>query len=126
MYYYNNNLLYYIKFNLYKERYKKLTKEEELENVLSNIKGAGKVCVMITYKNGNEVICATNIETQTNTVTEKTENIELVWWGDIVKVVVVILIIGGGVTFLALSFTGKVKVPKLNTKKIVKDGLENE
>ncbi len=50
------------------------TKEKELEEVLSNIKGAGKVSVMITYKNGNEVVCATNIETQTNTVTEKNEN----------------------------------------------------
>ena len=50
------------------------TKEKQLEKVLSNIKGAGKVSVMITYKNGNEVVCATNIETQTNTVTEKSEN----------------------------------------------------
>lgn len=50
------------------------TKEEQLEKVLGNIKGAGKVSVMITYKNGNEVVCATNVETQTNTVTEKSEN----------------------------------------------------
>lgn len=50
------------------------TKEQQLEKVLANIKGVGKVSVMITYENGNEVICANNIETQTSTVTEKSEN----------------------------------------------------
>lgn len=50
------------------------TKEQQLEEVLSNIKGVGKVSVMITYESGSEVVCANNIETQTNTVTEKSEN----------------------------------------------------
>ncbi len=50
------------------------TAKEQLEEVLSNIKGAGRVSVMITYESGNEVICANNVETQKNTVTEKTEN----------------------------------------------------
>ncbi|MBE7092454.1 MAG: hypothetical protein E7365_04675 [Clostridiales bacterium] len=50
------------------------TKEQQLEEVLCNIKGVGKVSVMITYQSGSEVVCANNIETQTNTVTEKSEN----------------------------------------------------
>ena len=50
------------------------TKEQRLEEVLSNIKGTGKVSVMITYKTSNEIVCANNIETETNSVTEKTEN----------------------------------------------------
>lgn len=51
-----------------------ITKEKQLEKVLSNIKGTGKVSVMITYLSSAEVICANNVETETNTVTEKTEN----------------------------------------------------
>lgn len=51
-----------------------ITKEKKLEQVLSNIKGTGKVSVMITYVSSSEVVCADNVETQTNTVTEKTEN----------------------------------------------------
>ncbi len=49
-------------------------KTEQLENVLSNIKGCGKVSVMITYESGDESVCASNTETQTNTVTENTQN----------------------------------------------------
>ncbi len=48
--------------------------EEKLASVLKNIKGAGNVSVMITYENSSEIICADNVEKQTNTVTEKTEN----------------------------------------------------
>lgn len=51
-----------------------ITKEEQLERVLSNIKGTGKVSVMITYLNSAEVVCANTVKTETNTVTEKTEN----------------------------------------------------
>ena len=51
-----------------------ITKEERLQEVLSNIKGTGKVSVMITYESSSEVVCANNVETQTNTVTEKSEN----------------------------------------------------
>ncbi len=50
------------------------TKEEQLERVLSNIKGTGNVSVMITYASTSEMVCATETETETNTVTEKTEN----------------------------------------------------
>ncbi|MBR2861773.1 MAG: hypothetical protein IKB86_08055 [Clostridia bacterium] len=52
----------------------KISNEEKLEAVLSNIKGAGNVRVMITYESLGEVICANTTETQTNTVTEKSEN----------------------------------------------------
>ena len=48
--------------------------EARLETVLSNIKGAGKVRVMITYTTGNEIVTARSSETQTNTVTEKNSN----------------------------------------------------
>lgn len=51
-----------------------LTKEEQLEKVLSNIKGTGKVSVMITYLTSAEVVCANTVKTETNTVTERTEN----------------------------------------------------
>lgn len=50
------------------------TKEEQLERVLSNIKGTGKVSVMITYLSSSEVVCASTVKTERNTVTEKTEN----------------------------------------------------
>ncbi len=51
-----------------------ISKEERLQEVLSNIKGTGKVSVMITYESSSEVVCANNVERQTNTVTEKSEN----------------------------------------------------
>jgi len=51
-----------------------ISKEEQLERVLSNIKGTGKVSVMITYVSSSEMVCANKVETETNTVTEKTEN----------------------------------------------------
>jgi stage III sporulation protein AG len=50
------------------------TAKEQLEEVLCNIKGTGKVSVMITYESGNEVVCANNVETQMSTVTEKTQS----------------------------------------------------
>lgn len=51
-----------------------LTKEQQLENVLKNIKGVGNVSVMITYESSGEVVCASNVQTEKNTVTEKSEN----------------------------------------------------
>lgn len=51
-----------------------ITKEKQLETVLSNIKGAGKVSVMITYESSSEVVCANTVQTETNTITEKSEN----------------------------------------------------
>lgn len=51
-----------------------ITKEKQLETVLSNIKGVGNVSVMITYEASSEVVCANTVQTETNTVTEKSEN----------------------------------------------------
>ena len=51
-----------------------ITKEQQLESVLKNIKGVGDVSVMITYESSSEVVCANNVQTETNTVTEKSEN----------------------------------------------------
>ncbi len=51
-----------------------ITDEKRLEEVLSNVHGVGRVSVMITYENSSEVVCADNIERQTNTVTEKTQS----------------------------------------------------
>ena len=50
------------------------SKEQRLEEVLSNIKDAGKVRVMITYKSGSELVCAGSTKTETNTVSERYEN----------------------------------------------------
>ncbi len=50
------------------------SKEKKLEEVLSNIKGAGRVSVMITYQSSSEVVTASSTETQTSTVIEKSEN----------------------------------------------------
>lgn len=50
-----------------------ISKEEQLEKVLSNIKGTGKVSVMITYQSSAEMVCANKVETEKNTITEKTE-----------------------------------------------------
>ena len=52
----------------------KSSAEEDLEKVLSNIKGAGKVKVMITYDNGVEDVFAVNTEKKTDTVSEKSAN----------------------------------------------------
>lgn len=52
----------------------KLTKEEQLENVLGNIKGCGRVSVMITYESNGETVYANTTETETNTVTEKSDS----------------------------------------------------
>lgn len=51
-----------------------ISKNEQLERVLSGIKGCGKVSVMITYESDGEIVCASTSETQTDTVREKTEN----------------------------------------------------
>ena len=51
-----------------------LSKEKKLEEVLSNMKGAGQVRVMITYQSSSEVVTASSTETQTSTVVEKSEN----------------------------------------------------
>ena len=51
-----------------------VTSEAQLENVLSKIRGAGQVKVMITYETSREVVTATTVQRQTNTVTERTEN----------------------------------------------------
>lgn len=59
--------------------------EERLEAVLSNIRGAGRVEVMITYESGPEIVTAMNTDTNTNrsetvdndkesTVEQKTES----------------------------------------------------
>ena len=40
--------------------------EQRLENVLSSIRGAGRVEVMITYETGPEIVTAMNTETNTN------------------------------------------------------------
>lgn len=42
--------------------------EEKLEGVLSNIKDAGKVSVMVSLESGNEKIFATSTEEKTNSV----------------------------------------------------------
>ncbi len=47
---------------------------QKLEKVLSSIRGAGSVNVMITYVSGSEAVCASTTEKQVNTVTEKSEN----------------------------------------------------
>ncbi len=51
-----------------------ISKNEQLERVLSGIRGCGKVSVMITYESDGEIVCASTSETQTDTVREKTEN----------------------------------------------------
>ena len=61
-----------------------------------------------------------------NETAEQVNDTDLKWWGDIVKVVVICLVIGGGVTFLSLSLLGTVKIPKVEAvKKLVKAGAEN-
>ncbi len=40
--------------------------EQRLENVLSSIRGAGRVEVMITYETGPEIVTAMNTDTNTN------------------------------------------------------------
>lgn len=58
---------------------------------------------------------------------EETNDLDLKWWGDVVKVVVIVLVIVGGVSFLSISLLGSVKVPQIDTvKKLVKAGAENE
>ena len=64
---------------------------------------------------------------ETERTTEKSSDTDLKWWGDIVKVVVIVLVIGGGVAFLSLSLLGSVKSPKIDmVKNLVKAGKENE
>lgn len=48
--------------------------EKRLENILSNIQGAGKVKVMITYKESKESILANKDSLSDKTVTEKDAN----------------------------------------------------
>ena len=51
-----------------------ISKEEQLERVLSSIKGTGNVNVMITYKSSAEMVFANSVETEKNIVTEKTDS----------------------------------------------------
>ena len=69
-----------------------------------------------------------NFEHQTIVEESETNNdTDLKWWGDIVKVIVIVLVIGSGVAFLSLSILGKVKVPKIDTvKNLIKEGESNE
>ena len=61
------------------------------------------------------------------TVTETAPDTDLKWWGDIVKVVTIVLVISGGVAFLSLSLLGTVKTPKIDmVKNLVKAGKDNE
>ena len=76
----------------------------------------------VSYEN---VTHETVEETETESRTEDSE-VGLTWWGDIVKVVVIVLVLVGAVAFLSLSFFGAVKVPKIDTSKIMKAGAENE
>lgn len=50
------------------------TNEKKLEEVLSSIKGAGEVKVMITYFSSDETVTAMNSQKQTSTTTETTES----------------------------------------------------
>jgi hypothetical protein len=60
-------------------------------------------------------------------VMETAPDTDLKWWGDIVKVVTIVLVIGGGVAFLSLSLLGSVKTPKIDmVKNLVKAGKDNE
>lgn len=52
----------------------KKTNEQRLEEVLSSIKGAGEVKVMITYFSSDETVTAMNSQKQTSITTETTEN----------------------------------------------------
>ncbi|MCR4434262.1 MAG: stage III sporulation protein AG [Clostridiales bacterium] len=45
--------------------------EKELEEILSQIKGAGRVSVMITYESGKEIVPATDASKKENDVQEK-------------------------------------------------------
>lgn len=59
-------------------------------------------------------------ETITET-TEPTSDIGLKWWGDIVKVSVIVIVLVGGVALLSMSLLGSVKTPKLDLIKGVTD-----
>ncbi len=48
--------------------------EEKLQETLSNIEGAGKVQVMITYESSAEIVPAISVDTQTSTTTDESEN----------------------------------------------------
>ena len=45
--------------------------ETKMEKILSQISGAGKVSVMLTFETGVEIITATTVNNQTNTVTDE-------------------------------------------------------
>lgn len=49
------------------------TDQEQMEKVLSSIKGAGKVKVMITYVSSDETVAAQKIEKQTSTTVDESE-----------------------------------------------------
>lgn len=59
-------------------------------------------------------------ETITETA-EPTSDIGLKWWGDIVKVAVIVIVLVGGVALLSMSLLGSVKTPKLDLIKGVTD-----
>lgn len=44
--------------------------ENKMENILSRISGAGQVKVMITFESGSEIITASTVSRQSNTVTD--------------------------------------------------------
>lgn len=48
--------------------------ETKLEQTLSNIEGAGRVKVMITYESSPELVPAYSVDKQTSSTTNKTEN----------------------------------------------------
>ncbi len=50
------------------------TTEQKLKNILSRIKGAGEVEVMITYETGTEIVPAISVDTQTTTKTDTHDN----------------------------------------------------
>ena len=64
---------------------------------------------------------STASETDSNTVSRTTNSIGLKWWGDVVKVVIVILLVIGGITLLATSF-GSIPTAENVIKKVKRGG----
>lgn len=58
--------------------------------------------------------------------TKELESKELTWWGDIVKVVIILFLIIGGVIFIALSIGGKMHTPTEMLLNSVKGGTDNK
>lgn len=76
----------------------------------------------------NVIYDGETVSDSTTIATDSTGNdTDLKWWGDIVKVVVIVLVLVGGVALLSLSLLGSVKTPKLDmVKTLVKGGTESE